>query len=130
MKIIQGQNTFIKSWCDNPESGALDQARNLTKLPNIFKHVVLLPDTHQGYGMMIGGVVALDGMISPNMVGKDIGCSVSAIKTSLKKENISGKIKNIMSNIRKEIPFGSGNYPEVDIELLAYLSKLEQSINE
>jgi len=57
MKVYVGKNVPIKSWCENPEEGALDQARNLASLPFIFKQVDLMPDTHQGYGMPIGGVI-------------------------------------------------------------------------
>jgi len=33
-----------------------------------------MPDTHPGYGMPIGGVMATTGAIVPNAVGVDIGC--------------------------------------------------------
>src|SRR5574343_183194 len=111
MKIIQGENTFIKSWCNNPESGAIDQARNLTKLPFVFKHVALMPDCHQGYGMPIGGVVALNGMVVPNAVGVDIGCGMCAVKTSLEEISIE-TLKRIMGHIREEIPMGFNKHKE------------------
>ena len=111
MKIIQGENTFIKSWCNNPESGAIDQARNLTKLPFVFKHVALMPDVHQGYGMPIGGVVALKGMVIPNAVGVDIGCGMCAVKTSLTEIDID-TLKRIMGRIREEIPMGFNKHKE------------------
>lgn len=111
MKIIQGENTFIKSWCNNPESGAIDQARNLTKLPFVFKHVALMPDCHQGYGMPIGGVVALKGMVVPNAVGVDIGCGMCAVKTSLEEISIE-TLKRIMGHIREEVPMGFNKHKE------------------
>lgn len=123
MKIIQGKNTFIKSWCEYPESGAIDQARNVTKLPNVFKHVVLLPDTHQGYGVPIGSVVALTDAISPNMVGKDIACGMCAVKTSLTSIDTE-TLKKIMSEIRKVIPVGFNKHKTVcDFELMPDLDK-------
>lgn len=92
MKIVEGKNVPIKSWCNNPESGALDQAKNLASLPFAFKHIALMPDTHQGYGMPIGGVLATHNVIIPNAVGVDIGCGMCAVRTSLteisKKVNI------------------------------------------
>ncbi len=112
MKIIQGENTFIKSWCNNPESGAIDQARNLTKLPFVFKHVALMPDVHQGYGMPIGGVVALKGMVIPNAVGVDIGCGMCAVKTSLTEIDID-TLKRIMGRIREEIPMGFNKHKDM-----------------
>jgi len=41
-----------------------------------------MPDTHQGYGMPIGGVMATNKVIIPNAVGVDIGCGMCAVKTS------------------------------------------------
>lgn len=75
MKYFQPDSgVIIKSWCDEPEEGAVDQANNLAMLPFAFKQICLMPDTHQGYGMPIGGVMATDDVIVPNAVGVDIGC--------------------------------------------------------
>ena len=95
----------IKSWCENPEEGALSQAINLARLPFIFKHVALMPDTHQGYGMPIGGVIATHGVVIPNAVGVDIGCGMLAVKTSLT-EITTDQIKLVMGTIRETVPVG------------------------
>jgi tRNA-splicing ligase RtcB len=53
------------------------QGVNVTHLPGVQKHVVVLPDGHEGYGFPIGGVAATDleeGVISPGGVGYDINC--------------------------------------------------------
>ena len=42
-----------------------------------------MPDTHEGYGMPIGGVLASRGVIIPNAVGVDIGCGMCAVKTNI-----------------------------------------------
>ena len=65
----------ILSWCENPEEGAIIQARKIAEHPWLVGNVCLMPDTHEGYGMPIGGVVALENAICPNMVGVDIGCT-------------------------------------------------------
>lgn len=97
----------IKSWCENPEDGALEQAENLTELPFIFKHVALMPDTHQGYGMPIGGVIATKGVVIPNAVGVDIGCGMVAIKTRINANDLNDEDKrDILANIRRRIPVG------------------------
>jgi tRNA-splicing ligase RtcB len=54
-KVISTEKIPIKMWLDEPEAGSLEQARNLANLPFAFSHVCLMPDTHQGYGMPIGG---------------------------------------------------------------------------
>ncbi|MDE1762978.1 MAG: RtcB family protein [Thaumarchaeota archaeon] len=55
----------------------ITQAINVSTLPGVVKHVVVLPDGHEGYGFPVGGVAAMDaeeGMISPGGVGYDINC--------------------------------------------------------
>ena len=103
------------SWCDNPEEGALNQAKNLANLPFAFQHVSLMPDTHQGYGMPIGGVLATEGVIIPNAVGVDIGCGMCAVKTALT-EIDTETLKKILGDIRKEIPVGRNHNKEAQEE--------------
>lgn len=55
----------------------ITQAVNVSTIPGVVKHVVVLPDGHEGYGFPVGGVAAMDaeeGMISPGGVGYDINC--------------------------------------------------------
>ena len=103
--IQQAGNLVIKSWCDNPEDGALDQAMNLARLPFAFHHIALMPDTHLGYGMPIGGVMATKGVVVPNAVGVDIGCGVHAVQTSLT-HITTPALKELLSRIRARVPVG------------------------
>ena len=103
--ITEGCKVPIKIWLNDVEPTAIQQARNLANLPFVFKHVALMPDCHQGYGMPIGGVLATQGVIVPNAVGVDIGCGMCAIKTSLTGINID-EIKQVMSRIRELVPLG------------------------
>jgi tRNA-splicing ligase RtcB len=113
----------IKSWCENPEDGAIKQAMNLAKLPFAFKQICLMPDTHQGYGMPIGGVMATIGAIVPNAVGVDIGCGMCAIKTSLTDID-KDTLKLILGKIRQVIPVGFNKHKEVqDVSLMPNLDK-------
>lgn len=107
MYVRKTERLPIKIWAEEGkiEDGALAQIDNVSKLPMAFRHVALMPDAHQGYGMPIGGVAALDKAISPNMVGVDIGCGVQAMKTSLT-ELEESDLKKILSLIRKSIPTG------------------------
>lgn len=124
MNIINTDKLHIKSWCNDLEEGALEQAKNLASLPFACKHIALMPDCHQGYGMPIGGVIATKGVIIPNAVGVDIGCGVRAIKTGIAGFSKSD-IKDLMGKIRKLIPVGfnrnvvacnSSSMPEGDLE--------------
>jgi len=92
-------------WLEEIEDGALEQIKNLTQLPFAFKHIAVMPDSHQGYGMPIGAVMATKNVIIPNAVGVDIGCGMCAVKTSLTDIDTE-TLKKIMGEIRKAIPVG------------------------
>ncbi len=104
-QVVSTENKPIKMWLDDIEPQALAQAKNLANLPFIYKHVALMPDCHQGYGMPIGGVIATEGVIIPNAVGVDIGCGMCALKTSVQSLE-TATLKEIMSGIREQIPLG------------------------
>jgi len=128
MKYIDTEKVVIKSWCNEPEEGCLVQARNLANLPFVFKQVCLMPDTHQGYGMPIGGVIATVGAVIPNAVGVDIGCGMLAVKTNAQTIHTEG-IKRIMSKIREYIPLGFGHQKEKQDEgLMPKFEDIEYNI--
>ena len=104
-KVISTEKKPIKLWLDDIEDGALEQAKNLANLPFAFKHIALMPDCHQGYGMPIGSVLATKGVVVPNAVGMDIGCGMCAMKTSVK-EIGTKDLKRVLSAARKLIPLG------------------------
>lgn len=109
----------VKYWIDEGdiEDGARNQARNISSLPFVFRHIAIMPDAHQGYGMPIGGVMATLGYIVPNAVGVDIGCGMCAVKTSIRYKNIDvDTIKKIMGEIRRVIPVGFNKHSEVQVE--------------
>lgn len=110
-QVISTENKPIKLWLNDMEEGALVQARNLANLPFTFKHVAIMPDSHQGYGMPIGGVLATNGVVIPNAVGVDIGCGMCALKTNLK-EIETLVLKKIMSGIRERVPLGFDHHKE------------------
>jgi len=122
MKIL---NTKIplKIWAEDIEEGALEQAKHLTELPFAFKHIAIMPDAHQGYGMPIGGVMATKDVIVPNAVGVDIGCGMCAVKTSLT-EIDTDTLKKIMGEIRKVIPVGFKKHQEKQDESLMPYDRL------
>lgn len=57
----------------NPDEETMAQFRDSLRLPVAVKGA-LMPDAHLGYGLPIGGVLALDNAVSPYAVGVDIAC--------------------------------------------------------
>ena len=81
----------IKIWLEDEgclEESCLEQAYHLSQLPFLHKWVCLMPDTHTGKGMPIGGVIAAKDVIIPNAVGVDIGCGMDFVSTNIRVEDI------------------------------------------
>lgn len=106
----------IKVWLESEEqldAECVRQAKNLSNLPFAYKWIALMPDTHSGFGMPIGGVVALENVIIPNAVGVDIGCGMVFVQTDIPVEPIlsiqtpNGKlVESIIGDILRSIPTG------------------------
>ncbi len=124
MEVITSEKIPIKSWCSDMEEGAMAQAKNLANLPFAFRHIAIMPDSHQGYGMPIGGVLATENVIVPNAVGVDIGCGMCAVKTSLTEidketiKKIMGGSKENPGGIRSKIPVGFNHHSKKQDESL------------
>jgi len=121
--IMNEENRIpIKVWL--ADESALDapcreQAENLAKLPFAAKRICLMPDTHSGYGMPIGGVLATREVIVPNAVGVDIGCGMSFAATNIRLDTISdiktgsgSLLQLIVGEIMRNIPVGFSHHGE------------------
>ena len=106
----------VKIWLKNEsqiEDGCLEQAGNLARLPFLHKWVSLMPDTHTGIGMPIGGVIAANGVVIPNAVGVDIGCGMAYAGTDIRvsdlKDIVTGNgtfIQALVGDILRNVPVG------------------------
>ena len=104
-KSISTDGLEIKLWTDDVEKGAYRQILNLCRHPHARKHIAVMPDCHEGFGMPIGGVMATSNVIVPNAVGVDIGCGMSAVKTSIQ-DITQQDLKDILKQIREVVPLG------------------------
>lgn len=115
IKVISTEKRPIKLWLDDLEPGALAQAKNLANLPFAFKHIPLMPDSHQGYGMPIGSILATKDVVVPNAVGVDIGCGMCALRTNLTEISTS-ELKATLKEARERIPLGMNWHDEAQDE--------------
>lgn len=125
-KVINTEKKPIKVWLEDIEDGALEQAENLANLPFTYKWVSIMPDSHQGYGMPIGGVLAAENVVIPNAVGVDIGCGMCAVKTSLTDIDTE-TLKRIIGEIRKVVPVGFNKHKEKQDIINMPVSTLSQN---
>src|SRR5438128_10883901 len=118
MEILEGGRLPVHSWAPDLEDGARRQALNCAALPVAFHHVAVMADGHQGYGVPIGAVMALDSALSPFAVGNDIGCGMAIVPTTLTKGHMLGSLStrpgapgpparaHIMGRIQTRVPSG------------------------
>jgi tRNA-splicing ligase RtcB len=110
---VAGVQVPIRMWADpaTVESGAMQQLRNVSALPWI-KGLAVMPDVHYGKGATVGSVIAMHGAVCPAAVGVDIGCGMSAVKTSLRADDLPGDLSRLRTKIEQAIPVGRGLHDE------------------
>ncbi len=122
MFVLYNENTRfpVKIWLEQEgklEKNCLEQAYHLSQLPFLHKWVCLMPDTHAGKGMPIGGVIAAKNVLIPNAVGVDIGCGMDFIPTNIHVDDIrevqtgnGTMIQAMIGNIMRTIPLNTERY--------------------
>ncbi|WP_127466729.1 RtcB family protein [Streptomyces sp. B27] len=110
---VPGAKVPIRMWTDpaSVEDVAMQQLRNVSTLPWI-KGLAVMPDVHFGKGATVGSVIAMQGAVCPAAVGVDIGCGMSAVKTSLTANDLPGDLSRLRSKIEQAIPVGRGMHDE------------------
>lgn len=91
---------------------SIGQLINLTTLPGIVDHALVMPDVHEGYGSPIGGVFATrvsDGIISPGAVGYDINCGVRLLCSNKTINELKGMLEPLAHEIMRAVPSGLGH---------------------
>jgi tRNA-splicing ligase RtcB len=91
---------------------SIEQAMNVAFLPGIVGKSLAMPDIHQGYGFPIGGVAATDvreGVVSPGGVGFDINCGVRLLGTTLEKDEVVAKLRELVNQLFRDVPSGTGS---------------------
>ena len=117
----------IFSWCEDIEDGAMEQATNLANHPKIHTPVALMPDAHSGYGMPIGGVIAVRNAVIPYAVGSDIGCGMLAARTELQADKIrENELKNILDLMKQGVPVGPSYHSNSSKEYREYRVWIEE----
>jgi tRNA-splicing ligase RtcB (3'-phosphate/5'-hydroxy nucleic acid ligase) len=99
----------VKIWASELESEALQQAKNIARLPFIPKQgIALMPDAHAGIGSTVGSVIPTDKAIIPAAVGVDIGCGMNAVRLALRADQLPDSLLTIRHQIERDIPLGTG----------------------
>ena len=110
----------VKVWLgakEDLDETCVEQAYHLSRLPFLHKWVSLMPDTHAGMGMPIGGVIAAREVVIPNAVGVDIGCGMAYTITNVRLEEIKDimtgngtMVQAMIGDIMRNIPVGFSHH--------------------
>ncbi|GAA1933305.1 RtcB family protein [Streptomyces sodiiphilus] len=103
----------IRMWADpaTVDTASLRQLHNTATLPWI-RGLAVMPDVHYGKGATVGSVIAMEGAVCPAAVGVDIGCGMSAVRTSLTENDLPGDLSRLRSRIEAAIPVGRAMHDE------------------
>ena len=118
---------------ENLEESALKQIVNVATLPGIVKYSLAMPDTHSGYGFVIGGVAATkfpDGVISPGGIGYDQNCGVRLLKSEYTEKEIKPYLNKLATEIQKEVPSGLGKGRKIKLSIEQINKILEGGVPE
>lgn len=104
MKTIKnniGNETLI--FAETFEYEAFEQVKKLCNFePYLNSKIRIMPDSHAGKGCTVGTTMTINGKITPNLVGVDIGCGMLTLKIKNKDINFE-KLDRI---IKTKIPHG------------------------
>jgi tRNA-splicing ligase RtcB (3'-phosphate/5'-hydroxy nucleic acid ligase) len=109
----KGFTVNYKIWGeDNIDQNTKDQMDEACSLPEVVGGA-LMPDAHLGYGLPIGGVLALKNAISPSAVGYDIACRMKLTIFADAPTALSGPRKNsFIEALETQTSFGVGSETE------------------
>jgi tRNA-splicing ligase RtcB len=106
-ELLPGTRAPVKMWTDpaTVDAAALQQLRNVASL-SWTQQVAVMPDVHYGKGATVGSVIAMEQAISPAAVGVDIGCGMSAVRSSLTASQLPDDLSKVRAAIEAKIPVG------------------------
>ncbi|MFF5986560.1 RtcB family protein [Prauserella flavalba] len=104
---VDGGRVPIRMWADpvTVEDAAMRQLRNVSNLPWVHG-LAVMPDVHYGKGATVGSVIAMRDAVSPAAVGVDIGCGMSAVRTSLTASDLPDDLGRLRRRIESAVPVG------------------------
>jgi len=112
------------------EDQSLQQLMDAASLDGVIDPVVGMPDIHSGFGLPIGGVMAMDaeqGLISAGAVGMDINCGVRLLRTTIESKSLDKEaLRKLIRAIEKRVPSGVGRKSKHEAFIDAHFNTIIQ----
>lgn len=118
---IVTKSGMARVWSPDAEKEdlVLQTIKNLTKYPDIFPYVVILPDYHLNGKSINGAVIPSRRTLYVNAVGGDIGCGMASLKLPLAAEEARPTLRRIYHEIYDAIPCGNRSNSVVEERIAA-----------
>ena len=113
--FVRPEPVSYRTWgAEGIDDNSHAQMRQACALPNAVAGA-LMPDAHLGYGLPIGGVLALDNAVCPYAVGVDIACrmKLSVLDLPAKSLEDDAKFHDFKSALEGGTVFGAGRCHDV-----------------
>jgi len=95
------------TWGSDIDPGAHSQMEQACRLP-MAVHGALMPDAHVGYGLPIGGVLALENAVVPYAVGVDIACRMKLSIIDIPPQELAERPQRFEDSLQRGTRFGIG----------------------
>ncbi len=106
-EIVPLKSVPYRTWGTDIDAGAHDQMRQACSVPGVFGGA-LMPDAHIGYGLPIGGVLAVEGAVIPYAVGVDIACRMKLSVLADPVESLDANRHRWRNSLERGTRFGVG----------------------
>jgi tRNA-splicing ligase RtcB len=111
-----------RTWGSDIDNASHAQMRQACSVPRA-AGAALMPDAHVGYGLPIGGVLALEGAVIPYAVGVDIACRMKLSVLDLQPSTLDDKFNLYREALDGGTRFGIGaahekpqDHPVMDLD--------------
>lgn len=106
-EIVVAEAIGYQTWGDNIDEAAHKQMENACYVPGA-TGAALMPDAHVGYGLPIGGVLAVEGAVIPYAVGVDIACRMKLTVLDTPVESLNKNFERYRVALENGTFFGVG----------------------
>ncbi len=106
-RFVPLQPISYRTWGEDIDEGSHVQMRQACSVPGV-RGAALMPDAHVGYGLPIGGVLAVEGAVIPYAVGVDIACRMKLSVLDAPPQSLIADPERWKTALEKGTRFGVG----------------------
>ncbi|MCA9071429.1 MAG: RtcB family protein, partial [Planctomycetaceae bacterium] len=106
--FVRPEPVSYKTWGEDIDESAHEQMRQACEVPGAIG-AALMPDAHLGYGLPIGGVLAVENAVIPYAVGVDIACRMKLSVLDMPLESMEKNFPSYKEALENGTRFGVGS---------------------